>query len=83
MLAKPQWLITPDTISARLRYVRSYVSDLTEKVGYYRRDLCYDVEYGTMETILAPEVVLARGLVQGTFTPPSSPTDPPPFIIEA
>jgi hypothetical protein len=59
-LSIPQRLYLPDGTAARLRYSNSLVDDDTQKVGTFRRDLFYTAEFGTTQTIAAPEVVLAR-----------------------
>ena len=59
-LSSSHWLTLADTTVARLRYVTSSVTDDTQKVGTFRRDLFYSAEFGTTETLAAPEIVLAR-----------------------
>ncbi len=56
-LAGVHFLTLPDGTAGRLRYEGSYVSDVSEKSGLWRRDLRYSVEYPTTETMTAPAVL--------------------------
>lgn len=49
-LAAQTFLIMPDDSAARLRYKSSPVTDVYEKSRIFRRDLMYEVEYGTFQT---------------------------------
>ena len=46
----------PDGTGARLRYVRSNMSDATEKDCLFRRDLVYTVEYATTQTEVETQI---------------------------
>ncbi len=69
-LAARTFLWMPDTSKARLRYKGSPVTDSYEKSTIFRRDLLYDVEYGTFETRVATQITA----VELTVSTPASPT---------
>lgn len=85
ILAVTNFITLPDGSKGRLLYTRSTMSDGNEKAGCYRRDLFYMVEFATTQTIQAPEVIIAEGIVQGaaiTFDK-FTPSNPPPYTIIA
>lgn len=60
-LAPIAFLTMPDGYGARIQYKRNALSDETEKVHVYRRDLFYEIEYATtitqtIATVVATEV---------------------------
>lgn len=50
------FLLLPDLSGGRVRYVGNWESDNDQKLGEYRRDLIYTVEYGTFETQVATQI---------------------------
>ena len=56
VLAGQPFLTMPDGTGARLRYVRSNMSDATEKDCLFRRDLVYTVEYATTQTEVETQI---------------------------
>lgn len=74
-LAARTFLSMPDTSAARLRYKGSPVTDVYEKSTIFRRDLLYDVEYGTFDTQVSTQIT-AIGL---TVSTPALPT---PILTE-
>lgn len=78
-LAEPQWVTLPDFTTGRLRYHNSWIDDELQKAGVFRRDLVYSVEYPTVQTMLAPEVIIAQADL--SMLPPPIPAVPPvPFV---
>ena len=71
-IASMTWLVMPDTSMARLRYKSSPVSDRFENSTLFRRDLMYDVEYGTNEIQTLAQIVAVKETV-------SIPTMPNPI----
>lgn len=51
------FITLPDGSGGRIRYVGNTETDVVSKEGAYRRDLIYTVEYPTMRTIVAPQVL--------------------------
>lgn len=71
-----QWLTLADGSSGRLIYKGSPFTDFDQKQGVYRRDLIVSVEYATIATATATEVVAAKTIIDqqagdgSTITPP-------------
>lgn len=60
-LSQIAFITMPDGYGARIRYQRSPISDESEKVRVYRRDLYYEIEFATtvtkqIATVVATEV---------------------------
>jgi len=60
ILAQINFLSLPDGFGGRLLYHSSDVVDLQEKANYYRRDLCYSVEYPTTIAQQAADVIVTQ-----------------------
>jgi hypothetical protein len=56
-LSELNFLTLPDGTFGLVRYERTIVADTLEKMGQWRRDLFYWVEFPTIETRLAPQVI--------------------------
>ena len=56
-LSKLEFITLPDGSAARIVYVKTTVSDRTEKQGLFRRDLWYSVEYATTDSMPAAQIV--------------------------
>jgi hypothetical protein len=68
-LAAQTFLTMPDSSAARLRYKSSPVTDVYEKSRIFRRDLMYEVEYGTFETETASQLTVVQQNI-GLVNPP-------------
>jgi hypothetical protein len=74
---KSQIVVTmPDSSDAKIVYARTNVSDETQNVTAYRRDLIYEVDYATLETFPGTTItsvqtkITASGDPTGPVTPP-------------
>lgn len=56
-LSTLEYIALPDGSCGRIIYVKSSVSDRTEKQGLFRRDLFYSVEYPTTDSIPTAQIV--------------------------
>jgi hypothetical protein len=74
-----------DGTGGRLIYQRTFLDDGIQKVGCYRRDLFYTVEYGTTIAEEAPQAIVAETSIQGAAAPFADFTtnDPPPFTEQS
>jgi hypothetical protein len=69
-LAAQNFLIMPDDSAARLRYKSSPITDVYEKSRIFRRDLMYEVEYGTFQTATEIEFSASQlNIAGGVITP--------------
>ncbi|RKR46312.1 hypothetical protein [Paraburkholderia sp. BL17N1] len=59
-LSQIAFITMPDGYGARIRYHRSVLSDESEKVRVYRRDLYYEIEFATTTTKQIATVVATR-----------------------
>lgn len=66
-LSRLDWLSLADGSSGRLIYQRTLVLDEKQKLQIYRRDLQYRIEYATIETVQAPEVLQPVVTVTRTY----------------
>lgn len=73
VLAQTQFLTLADTTAARLIYKGSPVTDAGQKERLYRRDLLYTVEYATIQTQAAAEVVASQNNVSNQPTGATAP----------
>ena len=64
-LAAQNFITLPDGTSGRLRFVSSTVFDQSEDASLYRRDLLYDVDYGTTQVTTVPSMIFGDAV----FTP--------------
>jgi hypothetical protein len=68
-ISTPRFLTLPDGYAARIIYHGSALNDSEQKMGIYRRDLLYSVDYATTITEEEWEVVV----VQQNITPANAP----------
>lgn len=59
-ISGPRFLVMPDGYAARIVYHGSLLNDSEQKMGIYRRDLLYSVDYATTIAEQAWEVVIAE-----------------------
>jgi hypothetical protein len=59
-LSGTEWLALPDGTGGRLIYMSSHIDDMVQKTNLYRRDLMYAVEYSTVQTVTATQVVITE-----------------------
>ena len=64
--AKMTFLTMPDQFQARFRYEHTLQSDASEKIGLYRRDLTYHVEYATTDLDTAWQVTSVNDNIEGS-----------------
>ena len=57
VLAATPFVFMPDGTAGNVVYRGSPQTDKDEKSGLYRRDLMYSVDYSTMQTVTAPQIV--------------------------
>lgn len=69
-LAQVRFLGFADGTGGRLQYRGSPVTDFDQKQGLYRRDLIYTVEYGTIITEAAAQIVVSVADAIGPFGQP-------------
>ncbi|WP_234775178.1 hypothetical protein [Paraburkholderia tropica] len=69
-LAQVAFITMPDGFGARIRYLRNTLSDETQKVRVYRRDLFYDIEYATTVEQQTATVVTVKTTYQTTSGAP-------------
>lgn len=69
VLAAQTFLSMPDLTGARLRYAGTLYSDFDQKQAIFRRDLFYNVEYATIQTSAATQIVATKATVSGSNTP--------------
>ncbi len=55
-----EWLTFPDGTGGRLLYGSTHVDDMVQKSNLYRRDLMYSVEYSTVQSVSATQVVITE-----------------------
>lgn len=73
-LAELNFLPLPDGTQGLVRYERTIVIDSSEKMSEYRRDLFYWVEFPTITTRPAPEVISFGINATGGHVPSAAPT---------
>lgn len=73
-LADLNFLLLPDGTQGLVRYERTIVIDSSEKMAEYRRDLFYWVEFPTITTRPAPEVISFGINATGGHVPSAAPT---------
>lgn len=73
-LADLNFLPLPDGTQGLVRYERTIVIDSSEKMSEYRRDLFYWVEFPTITTRPAPEVISFGINATGGHVPTAAPT---------
>lgn len=56
-LSAQNFITLPDGTAGRMVYVGSHVDDMTQKANLYRRDLLYSIEYTTLNTVAATDVL--------------------------
>lgn len=71
-LAALKWLAFPDYTHGMNIYVRAEDSDGAEEILLYRRDIVYQVEFPTVETIDASEVVAGTQNIDASPMPDTS-----------
>lgn len=72
-LAAATWLALPDYTGGRNIYVKGFDQDDAQEALLYRRDLIYDVEYMTIETVDATEVTFIELGIDGSQLPLDEP----------
>ncbi len=65
-LASNQFIALVDGTQARLMYAGSATFDRSENASLYRRDLLYDLEYGTNIVAVQPSMLFGVGTVNST-----------------
>ncbi|ADE12139.1 hypothetical protein [Sideroxydans lithotrophicus] len=60
VLAVTQFIMLADGTAARLIYKSSPITDNNQKVGLYRRDLLYTVEYATTQTEIDTQIIAVQ-----------------------
>lgn len=69
-LSRVRFLALPDGYCGRLRYSGTFVDDVPQKEGLWKRDLRYTVDYPTTEIVVAPPMLW--GVVQQAYDVPVS-----------
>jgi hypothetical protein len=62
-LANDKFLALPDNTQARIIYAGTRQVDARERVGLYRRDIAYRIDYSTTITETATEIIANRATI--------------------
>jgi hypothetical protein len=60
VLSGTEWITFPDGTGGHLKYGSTHIDDMVQKANLYRRDLMYSVEYSTVQSVNATQVVITE-----------------------